>query len=256
MPDTPVSTHAAFDDDPERLRETLDSLLEGVQILSRDWRYVYVNRAVAAHGRKSPEDLLGKTLFECYAGIESTRAFAELERCMQERRPSRIENEFEYEDGDRRWFELRIHPCREGLIVLSLDISERKQLEASLRQSQHLKALGQFAAGIAHDLKNFLTPISLQVSILQSLVDQDAEVRQTLAYIDSILKRGDETIQVLQDFARQAPERHRLEQVQPDDVMRQARQLGLGGVEPGRFELQETLEAAVPVRVRPAELLS
>ena len=36
-----------------RLRDTLGSLREGVQILSPDWRYLFVNDAVARHGRKS-----------------------------------------------------------------------------------------------------------------------------------------------------------------------------------------------------------
>jgi PAS domain-containing protein len=35
----------------ERLRDTLDSMREGIQILSPEWRYLYVNEALARHGR-------------------------------------------------------------------------------------------------------------------------------------------------------------------------------------------------------------
>ena len=58
--------------DALELRDTLDLLREGIQILSPEWRYMYVNDAVAAHGRKARDELLGKTMFECYPGIERT----------------------------------------------------------------------------------------------------------------------------------------------------------------------------------------
>jgi PAS domain S-box-containing protein len=255
-PNADVPLAPTFDNDSMRLRNTLDSLSEGVQILSHDWRYVYVNETVAAQGRKSPEELLGNTLFDCYPGIEDTAIFAELNRCMRERVASAIENEFEYENGDRCWFELRIHPCHEGLIVLSLDISERKRLEAALRQSQHLRALGQFAAGIAHDLKNFLTPISLQISTLGLQVGDDKEIQETLRHVNSVLKRGSETIETLQDFARQEPERGELEEVDLDDIVRHAQRLRSNVIEKDQLAFDVSLAASAPVRVKAAELLS
>jgi hypothetical protein len=35
------------------LTAVLDALREGIQIIDREWRYVYLNNAAAAHGRKS-----------------------------------------------------------------------------------------------------------------------------------------------------------------------------------------------------------
>src|SRR5687768_2030743 len=99
----------------ERLRDTLNALSEGVQIIGFDWRYVYVNEAVAHHGRRRPDELLGRTMMEVYPGIERTSLFAELERCMRDRVAHRMENEFVYADGGSASFELRIEPCPEGL---------------------------------------------------------------------------------------------------------------------------------------------
>ena len=116
-----------FTRDIARLRAALDSIAEGLQVLSPEWRYLYVNPAAARHGRKSAEELLGKAMPECYPGIEKTPMFAALERCMREHVSDFLESEFEYESGDRAWFELRIEPCPEGIVVLSLDITARKQ---------------------------------------------------------------------------------------------------------------------------------
>lgn len=123
--------------DPSMLSETLDSLREGLQILSPEWRYLYVNAAVARQGRKAPADLLGRTMSECFPGIERTPLFATLQRCLEQREATTLETEFAFEDGARAWFELRIQPCAAGLVIVSLDMSERKGVELQLRDAYH-----------------------------------------------------------------------------------------------------------------------
>ena len=51
---------------------TADNLLEGIQIISPEWRYVYINKAAAIQGRSTPQELTDKTMLEVYPGIEST----------------------------------------------------------------------------------------------------------------------------------------------------------------------------------------
>ena len=123
-------------EEPLRLRGAIDAIDQGFQIIGADWRYRYVNAAAADHGRRSREELLGRTMMECYPGIEQSEMFRTLERCMTSRRSAVIENEFTYPDGHRRWFELRVEPAPEGITVLSLDVTARKHAEAALRTSE------------------------------------------------------------------------------------------------------------------------
>ncbi len=90
MPPKPAADHS---------RGILDHLLEGCQIISPDWRYVYVNDAVVRHSRKERGDLLGQRMMDVFPGIEQTPMFTALERCMDRREPSRLLNEFTYPDG-------------------------------------------------------------------------------------------------------------------------------------------------------------
>jgi PAS domain S-box-containing protein len=105
----------------------LDNLLEGCQVIGYDWRYLYVNDVVAKHGKKTKKELLGKTMMEAYPGIEKTTMFSQLQRCMNERVPISMESEFKYPSGEKGWFELSVQPVPEGILILSTDISERKE---------------------------------------------------------------------------------------------------------------------------------
>jgi PAS domain S-box-containing protein len=123
----------------ERYRITLDNMSEGYQIIGRDWRYLYVNNAVVKQGRRAKEELLSHTMMDMYPGIEDTAVFAVLRECMEKRTTHRMENEFSFPDGNKGWFELSIQPVPEGIVILSLDITERKKAEQELRQ-EHDKA--------------------------------------------------------------------------------------------------------------------
>lgn len=117
-----------------RYRNTLDNMMEGCQILGPDMRYLYLNETACRHARKSAAELLGRTMDECFPGIENTIIYADIRRCLDEQRTEQTENLFVYPDGSHAFFQLCIQPVPEGVFVLSLDISERKKVEERMVQ--------------------------------------------------------------------------------------------------------------------------
>ncbi|HUH16194.1 MAG TPA: PAS domain S-box protein [Gaiellaceae bacterium] len=86
--------------------------------------------------------------------------------------PTRAEFRFIARDGRVVWVLDHTIPvydaagaivCHQGFL---LDITERKQLEEQLRQSQKMDAVGQLAGGIAHDFNNMLTAIGGYADLL------------------------------------------------------------------------------------------
>ncbi|MDP2726971.1 MAG: PAS domain-containing protein, partial [Dehalococcoidia bacterium] len=101
-------------------------MLEGCQIIGPDWRYLYVNDTAARHGHTTRKKLLGQTMMNTYPGIEKTRLFSVLQKCLAEGLSRRLENEFIFPDGQKGWFELSVQPVPQGIFILSIDITERK----------------------------------------------------------------------------------------------------------------------------------
>jgi len=74
------------------------------------------------------------------------------------------------------------------LSMIARDTSERRELEARLRQAQKMEAVGRLAGGIAHDFNNLLTAIGGYSMIVLDRLAADDELR---ADVEEIVKAGD-----------------------------------------------------------------
>jgi len=114
-------------------------------------------------------------------------------------------------------FELAFAHALAGLTASGLNTAARytelakgyAELRASrevLERSQKLRALGEMAAGVSHDLKNILNPLALHLQFLQRAIPKDnIDALDSVLEMRRVLQRGLETIERLRDFSRQAP---------------------------------------------------
>jgi PAS domain S-box-containing protein len=73
---------------------------------------------------------------QMWPGIESTAVFKVIRDCIEKQTSHVLENQFVFPDGTVGWFDLRIQPVPEGVFVLSVDITERKRNEETIRKNQ------------------------------------------------------------------------------------------------------------------------
>lgn len=146
------------------LQVVIDAMLEGLQVLGPDWRYLHVNEAAARHGRTTREALLGRRITECYPGIEQTPLFLLMQEVMTSRVARVFDNVFTFPDGTHGHFEVRVQPVPQGICVLTIDTTARQEAEQAsaaaeqrLRDVLRMESVGRLAAGLAHDFNNLLT---------------------------------------------------------------------------------------------------
>ncbi|MEI9921060.1 MAG: PAS domain S-box protein [Bacteroidota bacterium] len=116
----------------------LDGLLEGIQIVDFNWRYVYVNGTIAKREDTTKEGMLGQSIIERYPGINLTENFKSLEQCMFERRTIQTETEFTFTDKSKKWFQLYIEPAEQGIMIRSIDITAKKTADEKVSKLNRL----------------------------------------------------------------------------------------------------------------------
>jgi PAS domain S-box-containing protein len=107
----------------------IDSLNEGVFVLDKEWRYIYLNRLAEELVGRPREELLGKNVWQLFPEAVDTIIYTESLKAVQEQQARQFEVSY---PPLNKWFESKIYPTPEGLTVFSRDITERKQAEADL----------------------------------------------------------------------------------------------------------------------------
>ena len=118
-----------------------------------------------------------------------------------------------------------------GVISLCQDVTERLSLEKQLQRSERLKAIGQIAAGVAHDFNNILTVITGHAGMLLASPDLPATHREDLSRIEAAAMNAEVlTRQLLAFSSRQMmfPKPLQLAPVVENVVALLARPLGAG----------------------------
>lgn len=201
-------------------RQTLDNLLEGIQIHDFDWKYTYVNDSLTKYSQYPKEELLGYTLMEKYPGIEHSELFKIFEECMTQKVSKHFETQFSFPNGVTAFFELSVQPIATGLFILSFDITERKINEEKIRlMNEELeqkvkdrtirleaanKELEAFSYSISHDLRAPLRAIDGYAKILEEDYCQvfDQEGKRLLGVIQQNSTRMRNLIDDLLEFSR------------------------------------------------------
>jgi PAS domain S-box-containing protein len=119
------------------VREQLEQILEGIKddfvMYDDEWRYVYVNEQAARSLGYPKEQLIGQRIWDLFPQAVGNPFYQEMLGAKAAGREVVFEH---YYAPWGKWIENRGYPTPGGMLLFAADITERKQIEAALRESE------------------------------------------------------------------------------------------------------------------------
>jgi PAS domain S-box-containing protein len=186
----------------------LDSLPLFVSYAECNERIVYANRMFQTFFGTPLADSRGRTIRD----VIGERRYAAIGPYVREALQGKtVEGQGRYRDANGKLVDLEAAFIPhyddageiQGCFVAARDITEKRLLEAELRQSQKMEAVGRLTGGLAHDFNNLLSVIVGNMQLLtRSLQQTPRLLRQAETALNAAM-RGGELIKRLLAFARQ-----------------------------------------------------
>lgn len=140
----------------EHLISSLPTILIG---LSRENEIIHWNAVAARVFDMSSTDVMGLSLDRCGVEWDWDKLSDGISKSQADGCIVRLDNiHYRNTDGEDRYLGLSITPFKgederiSGLTIIGADITDRIKFEAQFHQSQKMEAIGQLAAGIAHEI--------------------------------------------------------------------------------------------------------
>lgn len=163
---------------PNKFR-VFDDLFEGVQIIDPEFRYLYVNKVVAAQGKSSVDALLGFKMEEKYPGIEKTPVYAKIGECMGSKEPLEMINEFDFPDGSKGYFQLRFERIPEGVLLMSIDMTDHFRAR---------KIIEDQSAVLEEEVERRMIEVDLQQKTIQDQLKELSKLNESLRHSNEKLE--------------------------------------------------------------------
>jgi PAS domain S-box-containing protein len=246
----------------EALRESQkfsSSLLESspnpISVVNVDTSVRYVNPAFEKLTGFTSAEIVGrKAPYPWWIGGKRERVLAAFKDAI-EHGGRRTERNFQKKKGEHFWVSLSSAPVMQDgkpvyMIISWLDITERKraeekgkQLQQELYLAQRLAAVGELAAGVAHEINNPLTGV---LGFSQRLMRKstDKEVSRDLEIIHSEARRAADVVQNLLTFARRRQPKKEYTSI--NDILQRTLELRSYALHTSNIEVTTALAPRLP----------
>jgi two-component system cell cycle sensor histidine kinase/response regulator CckA len=201
------SAMAALRESEQRYRMLLEQSTDGVVLVDADGRIVTANPAFCQMVGAPEGELIAKPLTDAVVPAPSSPAPLPYE-VLRTGETVRQICQLRRRDGAPLSAEIasKMMPTGEFLALVR-DVTERELLEAQLRQSQKLEALGQLAGGVAHDFNNLLTGISANAELALAALSPEDPAYADVEEIRRVTQRAASLTRQLLAFSRKQPVR-------------------------------------------------
>jgi len=217
------NTQDMLDAERSKLEAIIEHALAGIFVKDIEGRYLTINSSHTRYlGAESASDVVGKTIFDFMETAEAEKITAADQKILKTATP--VENMVDYrqrKDGSELWLLTSKVPLKDdsgkvtALIGISLDITEQKKNERTLKntieileqtklqliEAEKFKSVGRLASGIAHEIKNPLSVVSLGAEYLNKKFEGSSELLDVVKDMRQAVNKANEVISELLDYS-------------------------------------------------------
>jgi PAS domain S-box-containing protein len=162
----------------EEQASLLDLAQDAIMAMTMDGTIEFWNRGAEEYLGWSKEEALGRNVHELLQ-TQFPLPLAQIEETLRTEGQWSGELKHRNRDGKEletwsRWVLRRHDGIPRGWLEVNRDVTERKRMEAHLRERQKMESLGVLAGGIAHDFNNLLVGIMGNISLAREMVERSS----------------------------------------------------------------------------------
>jgi len=194
-------------------QSTVKSLMSGLLTSDLEGRVTSLNPEAERITGVRSEDAVGRDADDVIPGV---RKLLSAHACEEDAQGSRTRIPFVNRHGEPLHLGIAAYVLRDGdgtasgHVTIFQDVTAVVQMEAELRRSERLAAIGELSASIAHEVRNPLAAISGSVQILRQRAGQPAAAAENRRLMEIVIRETDRLNRLITDFlqyARPGPRR-------------------------------------------------
>ncbi|MCW7466088.1 response regulator [Leptospira levettii] len=204
----------------------MDDFSFGVQVVSHDLRYLYLNKILLSEINMQEVQLLNKRMSDVFPGIENSDIYKAIEKTIASKSSEKVINEFTLPNGNTTYYELDLQPIPQGAIIFSKDITDsskskiflektnerleseiktrvieleelnQKLVEESKRAIESGRSKSEFLANMSHEIRTPLNGVVGMAELL-SITDLSNEQRE---YVRGMRLSSDLLLSIINDI--------------------------------------------------------
>jgi PAS domain S-box-containing protein len=180
----------------------LNAIPDSLMLIGPDLKIKWANAKASQALNKKVSELTGQC---CYSVSENSSVRCKECPAVRSFRTGQAETQISTHDGrvlDERAFPIKDGESVNNVILVTRDITEKMTLEAEAMQASHLAALGELAAGVAHEINN---PINGIINYAQILLNKSNKESMANDFGQLIIAESDRIANIvssLLSFAR------------------------------------------------------
>ncbi len=189
-----------------KYKTLLDDINDGY-FVSQNGKVVFANNTFLTMNGYRSEEALGRDLKAFISEESATKVKITIaDRLADKAVPEQLEFLRKHKDGSELPTELKIDLSefdgKPAIVGIFRDISERKRLEQKILENERLASLGQMTSSIAHEIRNPLSAIKMNIQMLSKTLKAQGPEKEHLEIAETEIKRLDRFLQDMLHFAR------------------------------------------------------